>query len=159
MNFNLVNAPYLAPLVFIWLFGLSFFIWRTLKRVSYFTKDEKMGDLGKLLEEYVRDLKLTGKEVEKLKERLEDLEEKVPSLISKVGLVRFNPYKEVGGNISFSVAFLDKSDSGLVISALHSRDQTRVYAKPVLNGKEAKYPLSTEEMEAIKKADKPAEIN
>ena len=64
----------------------------------------------------------------------------------------------MGGNQSFSLAVLDQEGSGVIISALHSRDSTRVYAKPVVLGKESKYSLSDEEKEAVKiaKVVKPA---
>ena len=69
--------------------------------------------------------------------------------IQKVGVVRFNPFKETGGNQSFSIALLDSKDNGLVISSLFTRQGTRIYAKPVKNGKST-YQLSKEELEAIK---------
>ena len=59
----------------------------------------------------------------------------------------------MGGDQSFSVALLDGENSGVVISALHTREGNRVYAKPVEKGKAVKYPLTEEEQEAIKKAE------
>jgi hypothetical protein len=73
------------------------------------------------------------------------------SSIQKVGVVRFNPFSDVGGNQSFVIALLDSKNSGLVISSLHGREGTRVYAKPVSAGK-SEHHLSTEEIQAIKKA-------
>jgi hypothetical protein len=70
------------------------------------------------------------------------------------GLVRFNPFAGTGGNQSFCLALLDGEDNGLVISSLHSREVTRIYAKPIKKGKSAGYQLSTEEIQAIKNAKK-----
>lgn len=72
----------------------------------------------------------------------------------KIGLVRFNPFSETGGNQSFCLALLDGEDSGLVISSLHTRQTTRIYAKPVKKGKGDGYELSAEEKQAIKNAKK-----
>jgi len=72
--------------------------------------------------------------------------------IQRIGLVRFNPFAETGGDQSFCLAILDGQGSGLVITSLHSRDTTRVYAKPVKRGKASGYELSAEEKRAIKNA-------
>jgi hypothetical protein len=85
-----------------------------------------------------------GAEMEKLKK--ENLRH-----ISKVGVTRFNPFEGFGGNQSFSLAMLDGSDCGAVITSLFSRDGNRVYGKPIENGASA-YPLSEEEKKAIELA-------
>lgn len=72
--------------------------------------------------------------------------------IHKTGLVRFNPFQDIGGDQSFSVALLDDFDDGVVISSLYSRDGMRVYAKAINRGKSGKHPLTEEEVQAIKKA-------
>ena len=74
--------------------------------------------------------------------------------IQKVGLVRFNPFSETGGNQSFSLALLDGEDSGFVITSLHSREITRTYAKEVSKSKQEGYELSVEEKRAVKSAKK-----
>ena len=71
--------------------------------------------------------------------------------IKRVGVVRFNPFKEIGGNQSFSIALLDTNNDGLVITSFYGREGNRVYAKPVKKGK-SKYLLSKEEKKAIEKA-------
>ena len=70
----------------------------------------------------------------------------------KFGLVRFNPFKDVGGDQSFSLAILNGKDNGIVISSLFTREGTRVYSKSISAGEAEKYPLTEEEKEAIKKA-------
>jgi len=69
--------------------------------------------------------------------------------LHKVAVVRFNPFKELGGNQSFAIALLDGNKSGIVISSLHTREGTRVYSKPILEGKSEKYALTEEEKNAI----------
>ncbi|MGB9680719.1 MAG: DUF4446 family protein, partial [Minisyncoccia bacterium] len=73
--------------------------------------------------------------------------------IQKIGLIRFNPFADTGGNQSFALALLNNFNNGVVISSLHGREGTRIYAKPVIAGK-SKYNLSTEEIKAIEKAIK-----
>ncbi len=71
--------------------------------------------------------------------------------LQKVGVVRFNPFKDMGGDQSFSIALLDSGNNGLVVSSIYSRDGNRVYTKPIKNG-DSEYQLSNEEKEAIRKA-------
>ncbi|PIQ05298.1 MAG: hypothetical protein COW72_02875, partial [Candidatus Nealsonbacteria bacterium CG18_big_fil_WC_8_21_14_2_50_37_10] len=76
--------------------------------------------------------------------------------IQKIGLVRFNPFKEIGGNQSFSVALLDGNDSGIVVTSLYSREGNRVYGKPIEKGV-SNYLLSEEEKQVLEIAKKNAE--
>jgi hypothetical protein len=72
--------------------------------------------------------------------------------IQKVAILRFNPFDDLGGDQSFVLALLDDQSNGVVISSLHNRDNTRVYAKPVKNGQGDNITLSQEEKNAILKA-------
>ena len=74
--------------------------------------------------------------------------------LQHVGVVRFNPYHDTGGDYSFAVALLDAQGGGVLITGLYHRDRCRVYAKPV-QGWESSYKLSDEEREAIDKARGP----
>ena len=74
-----------------------------------------------------------------------------PSSLQHVGVVRFNPYHDTGGDYSFAVALLDASGSGVLLTGMYHRDQCRVYAKQV-RGWDSEYTLSGEEREAIEQA-------
>lgn len=118
-------------------------------------KDLFGGKTGQDLEQLVLG---HSKDIKKLDEDIEDLyeiSEKIHKIslkgIQKVGVVRFNPFKDTGGNQSFAVALLDSSNSGLIISSLFTREETRVYSKPIKDGA-SEFQLSKEEKEAVKKA-------
>ena len=68
-----------------------------------------------------------------------------------MGLVRFNPFEDTGGNQSFALALLDAHGDGVVVSSLHARTLTRVYGKAVAGGK-SEAALSDEESEALRQA-------
>lgn len=87
-------------------------------------------------------------------ERVAGVEVKLPYLIQHVGITRFNPFADKGGDQSFVVAILDAHADGVVLSALHSRVDVRVYGKPVVGG-QSTYTLTAEEREAIARAMKP----
>lgn len=71
--------------------------------------------------------------------------------LQHVGVVRFNPYHDTGGDYSFAVALIDGGGRGVVLSGLYHRDRCRVYAKPVQSWDSA-YTLTDEEREALEQA-------
>lgn len=90
---------------------------------------------------------LTG-QVDFLEAALRDLQEKQKEALQNFAVVRYNPFKDNGGNLSFSLALLDGNDKGLVITSMHGREQNRVYTKPIADG-ESEFTLTEEELQAI----------
>jgi hypothetical protein len=71
--------------------------------------------------------------------------------VRKVALLRYDAFEDVGGRLSFSCALLDDQGSGVVLTSINGRQETRVYAKPVTQGTSS-HNLSLEEEEAIRRA-------
>ncbi len=69
--------------------------------------------------------------------------------LQHIGMVRFNPFDDTGSDQSFAIALLDDRRDGVVISSLHGRANTRIFAKPVADGS-SPHNLSDEETEAIR---------
>lgn len=67
----------------------------------------------------------------------------------KINITRFNPFENVGGDQSFILTILDQANSGVILTSLHNRDLTRIYAKPIKNGQTENNTLSKEEKLAI----------
>jgi hypothetical protein len=80
-----------------------------------------------------------------------ELETSTGRSLQKVGVVRFNPFQDSGGDQSFAIALLDQRGSGVVVSSLHGRAETRIFAKQVTNGRST-HSLSDEEQQAIREA-------
>jgi DNA gyrase/topoisomerase IV subunit A len=94
------------------------------------------------------------KEIKGINKSLEEIKEKEKKSLQKVGITRFNPFGEIGGDQSFSIAVLDENNNGFVITSHYGRESNRVYAKPIKEGK-SEYLLSKEEGQAIVKALNP----
>ena len=92
-----------------------------------------------------------SRRVATLGDRMDAAEGRGVRMIQRIGVVRFNPFPDTGGNQSFVVALLDAGGDGVVLSSLHSRGGTRVYLKQLSQGK-AENALSEEELEAIRRA-------
>jgi hypothetical protein len=98
-----------------------------------------------------RELSATASRIEHLGERLDRLNEQTARCLQRVGLVRYDAFKELGGHLSFSVALLDARQDGVVVSVLNDRDGARGYAKPIVGGRST-FTLSEEEQRAIAQA-------
>lgn len=152
MLLNQQSSLIVLGLIFVWLGILTVFLFRIFRHYQKLTKGVTKKDLRSVLEELLKDSEREGKRIDRLIRETEKLKKDELYDIQRVGLVRFNPFAETGGDQSFCLAILDGQGSGLVITSLHSRDTTRVYAKPVKKGKASGYELSTEEKRAIKNA-------
>jgi hypothetical protein len=90
-----------------------------------------------------------GNRVEDVNRLQTTLEERTRSSLRHIGMVRFNPFEDTGSDQSFAIALLDDARDGIVISSLHGRSNTRIYAKPV-EGATSSPALSEEESRAIR---------
>ena len=115
--------------------------------LNFFKKKKEPENLKEILAQF-KELK---ENFEKISKELENLKKENKFNIQKLGIVRFNPFKEIGGNQSFSIALLDGNDDGIVITSLYTKEGNRVYGKPIKNGK-SEYLLSEDEKEAIEYA-------
>ena len=89
-----------------------------------------------------------GHDLDELMARTAILEGGARLHFGRLGIVRFNPFDDTGGNQSFTLAILDGNNDGFVITSLHSRTGTRVYAKAVFDG-QAETTLGGEEAQAV----------
>jgi len=115
------------------------------------TAGVKAGNLESVLEDHVEQVRSALDKTAELDTLARQLERDGEGHMQQIGFLRFNPFRDAGGDQSFAVAVTDQEGNGVVISSLHSRDVTRVYGKP-LAGWESPYPLTEEEQQAIKKA-------
>ena len=104
------------------------------------------------------DEEIVGFTRDEVRQKLGQLNHQVSALgmaqqrdISRFGLVRFNPYKDTGGDLSFSLALATHEGNGVLITSLHSRSNSRIYAK-VIQKWDSTYNLSAEEADAIQLA-------
>jgi len=107
--------------------------------------------LDEVLGEHTMRLDQLGERVETLKTLQGALEVASRLALQRVGVVRFNPFQDSGGDQSFAIALLDHAGTGLVVSSLHGRTGTRIFAKQIANGRST-YSLSDEEQQAISAA-------
>jgi hypothetical protein len=103
------------------------------------------------IEEHERAIARLRQEVAVLAEADAGLRELARGPLQRVGLVRYDAFEDMGGRLSFSLALLDGTGAGVVITSINGRSDTRCYAKPVVAGS-SDHNLSEEEAEAIRRA-------
>ncbi len=140
--------------VFVWLGGLTFFIWQQNNFLKSLFPKSGERDIRRKFEEVLKQTLDFKQDLDKLKANLSKVEEEGLHHVQRVELFRYNPYDDTGGDQSFTTALLDDKGNGIVLTSLHARSGTRVFAKPVVGGKYDKYQLSKEEELVISKAIK-----
>lgn len=143
----------LIILLALWLGGLTFWLYRVVSHYKRLTDGAQRGDLASVLEKLLQSDSSLKERIKQVEDALTTLDQRSQKHIQKVGIVRFNPYSETGGNQSFALCLLDREDSGVVLLSLHGRETTRTYVKEVVSGK-SRYELSKEEKQVVETARK-----
>lgn len=153
---NSYFIPAVVSVVVILLLAWNVILFLRIKKMEKKSEEYFSGSGVKNLEELILGQVKTVKLLDKDIQELYNISNKINNLalrgLYKTGLIRFNPFKDIGGDQSFSIAFLNGKNNGLTISSLHTREGTRIYAKSILEGHSEKHPLTEEEKEAIKQA-------
>lgn len=153
LGLSVIGAIVIGLALLAWNIFLQIGINRIKKNQKELFAGKNGADLEKTILEHAKNMKELDRDIQDLYGISNKIHGLALKSVHKVGVVRFNPFKDLGGDQSFSVALLDGENSGVVISSIHTREGNRVYSKPVEKGKTVKYPLTDEEKEAIKKAD------
>jgi hypothetical protein len=152
-NTFLTVLVFLAALFITWIVYLQWQMMQFKKKLKMLFHGGKAGDLEGVIFEQIKRLRETERGLREINKFAQYLEKMALRSVQKVGVVRFNPFSETGSDQSFSIALLDPNDNGMTISGLFTREGTRLYVKPLIGG-QSKYPLSSEEKEAIETAQK-----
>lgn len=136
--------------------ALLFCIYKIFKmNKEYIVFMKKLGngtDLDSMLKKYIQDVNEVKKDNSEIKAYYTKLDSDLDSCIQKIGLVRYNAFKDVGSDLSFAIALLDRNDNGVVFNGLYGSESSNIYAKPIKNGTST-YQLSHEEKYAIEIAE------
>lgn len=147
-----VIATVAVAAVFIWLLTLSFLVWKQSNFLKLLFPRSGERDIRKKFEEVLGRVRNFESQLSDLDTKITEYQKREQRHIQRVELLRFNPYNDTGGDQSFAAAFLDNGGSGIVLTSLHARSGTRVFAKDIVLGKSNKYQLSKEEESLIKRA-------
>ncbi|MBU3979285.1 DUF4446 family protein [Patescibacteria group bacterium] len=140
----------LLVLCLIWLGIVTFYLRRLMEHYQVLTRGVNKKNLEFVLENLTKETHLVKKNISNLISRCDTIEKNETYYIQKIGLLRFNPFKDTGGDQSFILTLSDANNTGVVITGLYSRSGLRWYAKSIFEGKGIEHELSEEEKKALK---------
>ncbi len=150
---------YILTLFALTLSGLALY---KIKNLNSLKKKFFQGSDGADLENILRVLDSNLQDLQNqqlyLEQKLLDLTEDGSYAIKKIGLVKFNPYENSGGNLSFCIALLNGKNSGLILTSMHGREHNRIYTKKIIGGK-SEITLTEEEIKAVNLAQGQKDFN
>lgn len=158
-----MNNQYILALIllssvnFLWLTAI------TIRQIIFFKKNKELfkndtkGDIYDIVNSYLHRVRKVSEDNVRIKNDLASIAEILKKSFQKIGIVRYNPFKDIGGDLSFSMSILDDHGDGFILTNIHNREGDRVYIKPVKKGV-SHHNLSEEESMALKKASNITEV-
>lgn len=153
MTYIVLSMAVIILLFLIFLIILSLKLSKLKKRYERFTGGEEIHseNLENMLYEYNENVKKSNETYGKVLSMIQEIDDEMKWCTQKIGVIRYNPFDEMGGNLCYAVAILDGKDNGVVLNGIHSRNGTFTYAKPIERGV-SPYVLTEEELQALEKA-------
>lgn len=113
--------------------------------------EESGQSMEKMLLSHIEETRRVAEENAKLREENARIDALLQTAITRIGVVRFSAFQDMGSDLSYAVAMLDAFNNGVVFSSIFAREDSRSYVKPIENGKST-YTLTKEEEQALKNA-------
>ena len=108
-------------------------------------------NVDEMLRNYIDRVERVENKNEEIIKYCTKLDQEIALSIKKIGIVRYNAFKDTGSDLSFALVLLNDNLDGVVLNGIYSREMSNIYAKPVVDG-EATYTLSDEEKQALQQA-------
>ena len=124
---------------------------RLQKSYTTFMKGKNGKNLEGSIFKMFSELEAISELVKENEEKIQDIYKKMESHYQKVGIVKYDAFHEMGGNLSFALTMLDENDNGWIFNAMHSREGCYTYIKEIVKG-ESYIELSEEEQQCLEKA-------
>lgn len=121
------------------------------KYINFMTRLGNGNNIDLILRDYIKEVKDIKKENNEIKAYCTQIDKQLNFCIQKIGIIRYNAFDNVGGNLSFVLALLDNKNDGILLNGIYGSKTSNIYSKPIKNGQSI-YKLSEEEEEALKQA-------
>ena len=124
---------------------------KLMKKYDKFMKGKNAENLDGAIRESFKQIEKINVEHQKTMIKVEESVHRINSVFQKLGIVKYNAFKEMGGNLSFAFAMLDQNNTGFILNSVHSREGCYLYIKDIEKG-ETETLLGSEEKEALERA-------
>jgi hypothetical protein len=146
---TIITVLVCITLLSIWLGIITYLLIKQNTFFRTFTSGVAKNDLKTMLKNIAGSMKRIGEELTHQELEIKQIQISNQNHLQKIGFLRYNPFSDTGGDQSFCLCLLDAHNDGFVITSLHSREQTRIYAKAITKGVTKGYELSKEEIQAV----------
>lgn len=158
MEFVTNNLSYMVSILLVLVVVMYLIIINLFYNLNYMKKRYKKmmtgvdgANLERMLIGCIDSTKAVVDENAKLWDENKAIKELLSRAMTKVAIVRFSAFEDMGGDLSYAVAMLDSHNNGVVMSSIFAREGSRSYAKPIVNGESA-YTMTKEELDALQQA-------
>lgn len=158
MNFIINNLSYMVGILGILVIVMYLLLIHLFYNLNYMKKRYKKmmtgvdgANLERMMIGCIDSTKSVADENAKLWEENKAIKELLSNALTKVAIVRFRAFEDMGSDLSYAVAMLDSHNNGVVLSSIFAREDSRSYAKPIVNGTST-YPMTSEEEDALRQA-------
>ena len=131
--------------------SMSIRLSRLTRRYRLFMKGKDGQSMEKAFGQKFREIEKLMKISENQQHDIQELKRKQGKTLTRYGIVKYDAFDDVGGKLSFALAMLDRSNTGFILNAIHSRDNCFLYIKEIVKG-ESYIMLSDEEIRALQQA-------
>ena len=108
-------------------------------------------NLEELVADYLDKVEFIDGKFQSLKDELNNQDNRIKGCIQKTSIIRYRAFEDVGSDLSFSIALLDRQNDGIMLTGIYGRSESTTYAKPIDKGI-SRYELSEEEKKVLKDA-------
>ncbi len=139
-------------IILLFLFFINSFKFSKMEKMyRSLTRDMKGKNLEQLIHQYYEKIDGVDIRINNVDMQLTNIEEKLLKSIQHIGIVRYDAFDDMGGNLSFSLALLNQQHDGFILTSIYNRNNNVIYGKPIRGGKSS-YQLSAEELQALDRA-------
>ena len=159
MNYVVNNTSYMIAILGVLMIVMYLLIINLYYNLNYMKKRYKKmmtgiddgANLERMLLGHIDETRSVAQENEKLKAENKRIDDLLKRALTRVSVVRFRAFEDMGSDLSYSVALLDTHNNGVVMSSIFGREDSRSYVKPIENGTST-YQLTAEEEQALREA-------
>lgn len=149
--FIVAGLGMLVIIMYVVILNLYLDLRRMKKRYKKMMTGVESGNLERMLIGHIDEVHRVVEKNTELEVENQKMGNLLQQALTRVGMVRYRAFEDMGGDLSYAVAMLDGHNNGVVLSSVFGREGSQAYAKPIENGSST-YKLTEEEQQALREA-------
>ena len=151
LMFIVAGMGILMVIMYAFILNLYMDLRRMKKRYKKMMTGVESGNLERMLIGHIDEVQRVKEQNTALEVENKKISDLLQQALTRVGMVRFRAFEDMGGDLSYAVAMLDSHNNGVILSSVFGREGSQAYAKPIENGSST-YKLTEEEQQALREA-------